>query len=293
MARYLTYEKRKDYLWILVGTAVMALSTNLFFVPENLVCGGFTGISIIIKYLTAHLMPGGFPLWATNIILNVPLLLFSIRLRGWSFVRKTLGATLLFSAWLYIIPVCPVITGDLILTAVFGGATMGAGLGLVFLGKSTTGGTDTVAAIIQHFIPHRSVAMILPFCDGAVILLAAWIFGIRLTLYAVISVFVCGIISENVVSGFRNAYLAYIISDRHNEIASEIMRVLDRGATMLPGTGMYTKNDKPVLFCAVSKKQAVLLKDIVSEIDPSAFMIVTAAKEIRGEGFLDYSKEEL
>ena len=103
----------------------------------------------------------------------------------------------------------------------------------------------------------------------------------------------CGIISENVVSGFRNAYLAYIISDRHNEIASEIMRVLDRGATMLPGTGMYTKNDKPVLFCAVSKKQAVLLKDIVSEIDPSAFMIVTAAKEIRGEGFLDYSKEEL
>ena len=146
MARYLTYEKRKDYLWILVGTAVMALSTNLFFVPENLVCGGFTGISIIIKYLTAHLMPGGFPLWATNIILNVPLLLFSIRLRGWSFVRKTLGATLLFSAWLYIIPVCPVITGDLILTAVFGGATMGAGLGLVFLGKSTTGGTDTVAA---------------------------------------------------------------------------------------------------------------------------------------------------
>ena len=111
-------------------------------------------------------------------------------------------------------------------------------------------------------------------------------------MYAVVSVVLASKIADSLIGSFRNAYLAYIISDKHEEIAHSIMYDLERGITMLPGTGMYTGTDRPVLFCAVSRKQAVLLKELVYEQDPDAFMILTDAAEIRGEGFLQYSKEE-
>ena len=119
-----------------------------------------------------------------------------------------------------------------------------------------------------------------------------WIFGLRISLYAVISVILTGRIADGLIGSFRNAYLAYIISNRHREISSRILNDMDRGTTLLPGTGMYTGADRPVLFCAVSRKQAVTLKELVYETDPQAFVILTDASEIRGEGFMQYSKEE-
>ena len=114
-----------------------------------------------------------------------------------------------------------------------------------------------------------------------------------ISLYAVIAVVLTSYIADDLIGGFRNAYVAYIISEKSGTIASEIMEELDRGVTELPGVGLYTGQSRPVLFCAVSKKQTVILRELVADIDPKAFLILTAAKEIRGEGFLGYSREEL
>ena len=173
-----------------------------------------------------------------------------------------------------------------------GGSLMGAGLGYVFLGKATTGGTDTLAALIQRAFPYLTAARIMPVLDGIIILLSVWIFGFRISMYAIITVVLCGRIADKMISGSKNAFLAYIISEKHHDIAQTILQEMDRGVTMLPATGVYTNQDRPVLLCAVSTRQAVVLRDIVSEIDPKAFFVLSDASEIRGEGFQAYSKEE-
>ena len=286
-------ESRQDYLWIIFGTLLMALATNLFYTPAQMVPGGFTGLAIIMQHVTQSVVPGGIPVWVNNIILNVPLILLAIRVRGWKFMRRTLLAASLFSLWLFVLPEYDMVQGDYLLTAVIGGAFMGAGLGYVFLGKATTGGTDTLAALFQKLLPHVSVAKILPYLDGVVILLSLWIFGLQVSLYAVITVVLCGRIADEVISGSKNAFLAYIISDQGDEIASRIMEEMERGVTRLSGTGMYTGSERTVLFCAVSKKQTALLKEIVWECDEKAFLVLNDAREVRGEGFLGYSSEEL
>lgn len=293
MAGRISHEKKQDFFWIVTGTALAAFATNLFFTPANLVPGGFTGLAIIIKDLTRGLLTGGVPTWFTNLALNVPLILLSVRQRGFSFLKRTLAASLLFSFWLYVFPELPLAGDDLFLSSVVGGALMGLGLGFVFLGKATTGGTDTVAALIQPLIPHKSTAFVMQALDAAVILLSVWIFGMRVSLYAVVSVVIMSALADYVVIGSRNANVAYIISEKYQEIADEIFAELDRGVTLLQATGMYTGESRPVLYCAVSKKQSVLLREIVQSIDPSAFMILTDAREIRGEGFLRYTKDEL
>ena len=286
-------ESRQDYLWIIFGTLLMALATNLFYTPAQMVPGGFTGLAIIMQHVTQPFVPGGIPVWVNNIILNVPLILLAIRVRGWKFMRRTLLAASLFSLWLFVLPEYDMVQGDYLLTAVIGGAFMGAGLGYVFLGKATTGGTDTLAALFQKLLPHVSVAKILPYLDGVVILLSLWIFGLQVSLYAVITVVLCGRIADEVISGSKNAFLAYIISDQGDEIAARIMEEMERGVTRLSGTGMYTGSERTVLFCAVSKKQTALLKEIVWECDEKAFLVLNDAREVRGEGFLGYSSEEL
>lgn len=286
--------RKRDYVFIIIGTALMAISTSMFYSPANMTPGGFTGLAIILRKLTTFILPGGIPLWAGNLILNVPLLLFSIKLRGWKFIGRTMFAAILFSVHLIWVPEYDVCGGDLFLTAIFGGALMGLGLGIVFVGHATTGGTDTLAALIQHYFPYFSVARILPFLDGTIIAASAFIFGLRVTLYAIVSVILQGMVADEITSGTKNEKLAYIISDSYKEISDAILNEMGRGVTMLHGTGMYTETRKPVLMCAVSRKEIVTLRSIAAEIDPNAFMILSNATEVRGEGFLPYDmKEEL
>ncbi|MGI6117534.1 MAG: YitT family protein [Bilifractor sp.] len=285
-------DQKKNMIRVLAGTVLMAVSTNLFFAPADLVPGGFTGLAILIRRWTEQLPFGGIPVWLGNAILNVPLLLFSVRIRGWKFIRRTLIASVLFSLWLFLIPEHTLVD-NLYLNSVIGGGIMGIGIGSVFLGKATTGGTDTLAALLQHYYPHIPTAKILPVMDMVIIVLSVWVFGMERSMFAVVSVIISGIVSNRVISGARNAYLAYVISDKSSEIAPVMMKELDRGVTQIRGTGLYTNTEKPVLFCAISDRQVPLLKEIVEEYDRNAFLIITEATEIRGEGFLHYSHEEL
>ncbi len=286
-------EKALDYVRIALGTGLMAVAANLFYTPSNMVPGGFTGLAILLQEITKGVVDGGIPVWLGNVIFNVPLIVLAIIIRGWFFMRRTFIAAVLFTGWLYVIPEVGPVPENLFLTSVIGGAVIGVGLGLVFLGKATTGGTDTVAALIQHFFPHLKTSSIFPLLDAVVIALSAWIFGLESSLYAVVSVVLSSIVADRVIAGFKNSVMAFIISEKQERIAQRVMTELERGVTRISAKGAYTDAERPMLLCAVSPKEASVVKEIVSEEDPTAFFILTDASEIRGDGFLRFSKEEL
>ncbi len=280
----------KDYLWLLLGTALMAFSIQCIYDPIHLVTGGFTGIAIIVKKITGGMVDGGIPLWFTNFMLNVPVFLFSLKIKGKRFIGRTLVGTLLLSAWLYVIPSVDLTEGDYILSAVFGGVIGGAGMGLILLAKATTGGTDMVAVLIQHYLRHYSIVQIMQFLDGAVVVIGLYIFGIRGALYAIVAIFITSKVSDTLMEGFKFAKAAYIISDRYELLAKKILEDMDRGVTGLYAKGMYSNADKCMLYCVVSPKEIVRVKEIVREADPNAFIIVSDAREVLGEGFQEAAR---
>lgn len=276
-----------EYLLIVVGTGLMALSINSVFDPSGLVTGGFSGVAILVKAWTEGLIEGGIPLWFTNFALNIPLFFIGAKIRGFSFVKKAIVGEISLSAWLAIQPVWNLAGEDLLLAAVFGGVIQGVGIGMVFLGQGTTGGTDMTAALIQKYLKHYSISQILQFVDGIVVLVGMYVFGVHRALYAIIAVYLVTKVSDGMIEGMKFSKAAYIITDKPQEISEMIMEELGRGATGISAKGMYSRQDKLMIFCVVSKKEIVLLKERVDEIDPNAFVIVTDAREVHGEGFIE------
>lgn len=276
-----------DYLFIFMGTGIMALAIQCIFEPIGLVTGGFSGIAIIIRKMTAGIVEGGVPLWLTNLALNVPVFIAALIIKGRKFLGRTVIGTVLLSFWLYVIPQVDLTQGDYMLSAVFGGVITGIGIGFVLLAKATTGGTDMVSALIQKYVRHYSVVQILQVIDGMVVLAGLYVFGLKPALYAIVAIFITSKVSDALMEGMKYSKAAFIITDCYKEIADAIMTQLDRGLTGLDATGMYSGYKKTVLYCVVSKKEIVELKDIVAKIDPKAFVIVTDAREVFGEGFLE------
>lgn len=285
------HSKFYEYLMIIIGTGILAFGIACFYDPIGLVTGGFSGLAIVIKHVTGGLIEGGIPLWLTNIALNVPVFILSYFLKGAKFIGKTLFGTLMLSAWLAIIPVIDLAGNDLMIAALFGGVCAGAGIGFVIRVGATTGGTDMVSALVQLKLRHFSIVQILMVIDAAVVVLGLLVFGIRPTLYAIIGIVVQTKVSDLVVEGFNYSKAAYIITNEHEEVAHRIMTELERGVTGLHAKGMYTQQDKCVLYCIVTQKEIIGLKDIVNEVDPNAFVIVSDVKEVLGEGFQEYQKE--
>ena len=273
-----------NWFTMLLGTAIMAAAIKMVFDPANLVTGGVSGVGIIVKELTE------IPLWLTNSVLNVPLFAAAFFVKGWKFIRRTLVATVGLSFFLFVLPDLNLWMDDIFLTALLGGVISGVGTGLVFMARSTTGGTDLLAAVLQHYLRHFSVAQIMQVLDAAVVLAGAWIFGLQYALYAVIAVFVVAKVTDGILEGMKFSKLAYIISEKPEEIAAAVMKEMERGVTGLNGKGMYSGSPKNVLICVVSKKEIVQVKDIVSKIDNHSFVIVTDAREVLGEGFIEYTQ---
>lgn len=280
-----------EYLMITIGTCILAFGIACFYDPIGLVTGGFSGLAIVIKHITEGIVPGGIPLWLTNIALNIPVFILSYFLKGSKFIGKTLFGTLMLSAWLAVLPVVDLAESDLMIAALFGGVCAGAGIGFVIRVGATTGGTDMVSALVQLKLRHFSIVQILMVIDAAVVILGLLVFGMRPTLYAIIGIVVQTKVSDLVVEGFNYSKAAYIITNEHEEVAKRIMTELERGVTGLQARGMYTQQDKCVLYCIVTQKEIIGLKDIVNEVDPSAFVIVSDVKEVLGEGFQEYKKE--
>ena len=281
-----------NYVLILVGTAVMALAIQCIYDRVGLVTGGFTGLTIIIRNITKSVISGGIPLWFANIVLNIPVFIYSYVKFGKKFVGRTLFATIMLSVWLYIIPGVDLSGDDYLLAALFGGVFTGVGMGIVLRAGATTGGTDMVAALIQTKMRHYSVVQIMQVMDAAIVIAGLYVFGLRSTLYAVVSIFVSTKVSDGFLEGFKNSKAALSITNHYKEVAARVMDELGRGVTGMDAKGMYTQDYKCVLYCVVSRKEIVQLKEIVNDVDPDAFVIVSDVREVLGEGFMEYSSQD-
>lgn len=277
-----------DYILILMGTGLMGVAIQSIFDPTGLVVGGFTGIAIVVKEITAGILPVGIPLWLTNLALNVPVFLVAFKIKGKGFIGRTAIATVLLSFWLYILPDWNIPQGDYMLASIYGGVISGIGIGFVLLAKATTGGSDMVAALIQHKLRHYTVVQIMVIIDGAIVVLGMIAFGIKPGLYAVVAIFISSKVSDTLMEGFKYSKAVYIITNKASEVADALMQNLGRGVTGVAATGMYSGDAKNMLYCVVSKKEIIELKDIIARLDKKAFVIVTDAREVLGEGFLEY-----
>lgn len=273
------------FIRIIVGTGLFAFAVKCVYDPCGLVIGGFSGIAIIIRKITQSIIPGGVPLGITTFILNLPVFIIAWIKIGKKFVMRSIVATFLVSVWLMFIPDYSLTGKDYMLTAIAGGILAGSGLGIVLSTGTTTGGTDMVASLLNRHFTQYSIPMIMVFIDLVIVFSSVWLFGSTSAIYAIVSLYIQGKISDTLVLGVHFAKSVYIITDSPKDIAKEVMEELQRGITCLDVKGMYTGNNKNMLFCVVSKKEIAKLKAIVNKYDRHAFVIVSDAKEVLGEGF--------
>jgi uncharacterized membrane-anchored protein YitT (DUF2179 family) len=272
----------RDYALILVGVAIQALSMVLFYIPGRLAAGGVSGVAQLIGNFT------GWPVGVLYSIMNIPLLALGWRhLGGRRFLARTLFAVALYSigidALAWVLPRSG-LTTDPVLNVLYGGVVGGIGVGLVLRAQGTTGGMDILALLLKNWrgvpLSHSYVLI-----DVLVVLGAGLAFGWELALYAVVALYVGGVAAEFAAEGARVIRTAVIITDRPQAVAEKIMTDLERGVTMWPGTGMYSGEQRPVLFCTVTRAEVNPLKAIIREIDPGAFVVIGEAHEALGAGF--------
>ncbi|MCI8298875.1 MAG: YitT family protein [Lachnospiraceae bacterium] len=279
------------YFVITSGTGLLAFAIKCIFDPVSLVTGGFTGIAILIKALTDMFYRGGIPLWFANLALNVPFFILAYKIKGKKFIGRTAYATVMLSVWLYVIPEIDFVEGDYILASIFGGVLAGIAMGSILWANATTGGTEMVAVLLQCRLKHYSVAQIMQVLDGMIVLVGVYVFGLRPSMYAIVAIFITSKVTDTILEGMKFSKAAYIVTDHFQEIARQIMEDLNRGVTGLEAQGMYSGEKKCVLYCVVSKKEIVSLKEIVHQIDQSAFVIVGDVREVHGEGFIEHKKK--
>ena len=275
---------------IILGTFLLALALSAFLEPHNIVTGGVTGLGVIVKEVSGRLFGYEVPLYLSNIVINAPLLILGLVIKGKKFMAKTVAGTLLLTFFLYVTEGIRIPGDDMILMALFGGIVCGAGVGLVLSASATTGGTDLLAAIVQHFIRHISVAWLLFIIDASIVIAGSFVFGVEIAMYGVIGIYLTSKIADRVVEGFHYSKAVYIISDQWSEIADAVMQKMERGVTGLSGKGLYKKQDQQVLFCVIASKELVQMKKLIYELDPKAFVVVSDAREVLGEGFLPYNR---
>lgn len=273
-----------EYIIITIGILVMAIGLDYFLSPNTIAPGGVTGFAVVIEELV------NIPIYITNLLINVPLFILGAKSLGKITALKTLYATILLSLFLKILPPL-VLTHDILLSSIFGGVLTGLGLGLVFKFGGTTGGTDLAGAVISDKFPNVSLAAAMMAIDMIVVIFAGIVEkNIEVSLYSIIALFISIKVIDLMLEGVGYLKAFFIITNMPDEIGEELMLRLDRGVTSLEGKGMYTKEKKEVLLCVVNRAQFSRVKQIVQEIDPSAFIMVTEMYEVLGEGFSDTKK---
>ncbi len=285
--------KRKEWLsreqlmaWgqIVLGCLIGALAYPWFLVPNHIAPGGLTGLATVLNYLFT------WPVGTTSLLMNIPLFLVGYKSMGGGFAVRSLAATLLFSVFIDLLPLgC--LTQDPMLASVFGGALLGVGLGLILRAGATTGGTDMAARMLHKRIPYLSVGMILFAIDGMVVVLAGFCIHIEHALYAFISIYVSSMVINVVVDGLTKEKACYIITSAHEQVKMQLMEELDRGVTLLSAKGGFSGEERPILLCVVGAQEVARLKLIVRRADEKAFVFISDAHEVLGEGFRRLTEE--
>lgn len=282
----------RDYFLIILSALIQAFSLRTFFIPANLASGGVSGIAQLINHFT------GLPIGLMILIGNVPLFILGWRfLGGYRFALRTAVAILTYSIFIDLLPTSPLfaeggagaalirdLQGDVFLNTLYGAIVSGIGYGLVYRARGTSGGSDILARILNNWrgIPITQSYL---FVDSAVILGAGFVFGWKQALYAMIALYVSGLVAETTLEGGTTVRTAMIVTSESEAISQRVIEELQRGVTVLEGSGAYTGANRPVLYCVITRAEVSTLKAIVNEIDPRAFLVIGAAHEVLGEGF--------
>ncbi len=272
----------RDYALILIGCLVQAVAMDVFLIPARLAAGGVSGLAQIVNALT------GWPIGTLVLIMNLPLFFIGWRyLGGRRFLTRTVVTVIAYSLMVdALAPFLPKggVTPEPILNAVFGGVIGGLGMGLVFRAQGTTGGTDILARLLGRW---RSVPLSQSYLltDTAIVFFAGLAFGWEAALFAVIALYVSGLAAELAAEGVGIVRAATIITRHPQAIAARVMEDMARGVTGWAGTGMYSGEERHILFVAVSRSEVSQLKAIIQSVDPTAFVVIGQAHEALGEGF--------
>jgi uncharacterized membrane-anchored protein YitT (DUF2179 family) len=272
-----------SYSFIVAGALILAAGFVFFITPYKIVPGGVYGISIVLHYLF------NTPVGLVALCFDIPLTILGIRFLGPRFGIKTVvgfSLTAVFTDLLtWVWGFRPLVEGDALLSSVFGGVLAGLGLGLIFKSKATSGGSDIVAMIIAKFT-RLPLGMLMIYVDSAIVLIGLAVFrDWKIPLYSWIVIFVTGKVIDIVLEGVSYDKSVFIISDRYEEIRDKIINNLDRGGTFIDGKGMYNNAERRIIHTVVSRKELAVLEEYIHQIDPRAFVTITDATEILGEGF--------
>lgn len=272
-----------------LGSALFALGFALFLIPNDINTGGISGLAMILRELLGF---GG--VGSLTLIINIPLFLIGGLKIGKRFFAGSLVGMIVSSVLMDVFTMISFQTPDPLLGGLYGGVLCGTGLGLVFMAGASTGGSDIVVRLVKKKYRNLPIGRISMMFDTVVVLLTGVVFrDVSKALYSGVVVFVCGQVIDAVVYRFDYSRVALIISREHEAIAQAIGEKLDRGATYLHGAGSYSGQNMEIVLTVVRKGQLAELKELVMDIDRSAFVIVQEAHQVLGDGFSDYSPDSL
>ena len=279
-----------DYIWIALGSILYSLSFDWFYVPNQIGFGGLTALGMILNHFSSAI-----PIGTVVLVLNIPIFILGWKFLGGHTLVSSLFAMAATSVLVDLIAAAYTFPPmDPMLAAVFGGVMLGVSLGMIFSRGATTGGTDLIARLLKLPFAWLPVGKLLMAVDLSMLLAVSIAFrSMESAMYGIISLYISTLVMDGVLYGMDRSKVAYIVTARPQEVAAEIDRQMDRGATFLHGEGSFSREEKLVLMCAFKQKQIVPLKALVHELDPEAFLIVCNAHEVLGQGFRRYQKNDI
>ena len=268
----------KDALLIGGGALIYAFGLNYFFVANNLADGGLAGISIILYYIF------GLDTAIVYFLLNIPLIFLGYKLIGKKFIIKTFYGTVMTSIAIKLFSNVAYVSTDKMIISIFGGVTMGMGLGIIFLGGGSSGGSDILAKILNKYF-KISIGKAFFIIDFFVLAIIGYLFGKEMFMYTIIGIFVSTKMIDIIQDGVYSSKAVTIISDKGMEIKNAIMEETGRGTTILKSIGGYSGQSREAIYCVLSRHELSTMKTIVNTIDKNAFVIINEVSEVMGKGF--------
>lgn len=280
LAHIKKFKLAQDYLELTAGALLVSLSVAMFLFPNKVISAGVTGIAMIFEILF------NWPTGTVNLFLNIPLLVAGIKWGGgFRVFFRTIYAVVVMSFGIDLfLAIVPPVTGDPFVYCLFGGLLDGIGIGLVLRAQGTTGGTDIIAQLLYRY-QRISFASVFLFSNTIILLLAIPIVGLVPVLYALVVNFISSRVLDTVQEGLGYARAVFVVTEKIGEIKKAILSELSRGMTLFEGVGGFSGTPKPVLYVVVSRSQISKLKRIIADIDDEAFVVVSEAHEVLGEGF--------
>lgn len=272
----------KSYLTVLFGIFLTAFGVSFFYIPNKIVTGGVSGISAILYTV-------GVPPGIVYFVINITLVLVSLKILGRQFAMRSAISTVILSGLVQIFSIFPPITDNLFISAFFGSMISGFGTAITFSERSNTGGSDIVGRLIQSKVPYFPIGRLLLIIDGIIIFISLLIFrNTELAFYGIFGLIVSSVVIDFFMDRLNSSKLALVVTEKGEEISNAIMVNSRRGVTILDAKGAYSKNNKKLLICAIKNRQMPDFHKMITDADENAFIIFLKSEKIFGSGFFVY-----